>query len=126
MPQRGRCAVAGSAFPSPAPQVARPLHPLEAIRVAALSATLWCAPLLRRRVLVQLALEQGWQSPSALADACDASPRTLRRLATQAVDDAARAAARLCLGDARLGLAPEVLAAVGLPSRLRVRLADAA
>lgn len=122
MPQRGRCAVAGSAFPSPAPQVARPLHPLEAIRVAALSATLWCAPLLRRRVLVQLALEQGWQSPSALADACDASPRTLRRLATQAVDDAAR----LCLGDARLGLAPEVLAAVGVPSRLRVRLADAA
>ncbi len=58
-----------------------------------------------RRLLVTLAIDQGWTAPTKLAELCACSTRTIRRLARDP-DLAALAAARLCLGDARLRRLP--------------------
>jgi REP element-mobilizing transposase RayT len=54
-----------------------------------------------RALFVGLAIEQGWRSTALLADVCGCGVRTIeRRVAEIPVDPLA--AARLCLGDARL------------------------
>jgi hypothetical protein len=54
-----------------------------------------------RALFVALAFDQGWTRVALLADACDCGQDAIRRLA-RGVDASALAAARLCLGDARL------------------------
>jgi hypothetical protein len=54
-----------------------------------------------RTLFVALAYEQGWGHPPRLAEICGCSRWTIHRLRTE-VDPQHLAAARLCLGDARL------------------------
>ncbi|MCC6903256.1 MAG: hypothetical protein IT377_30065 [Polyangiaceae bacterium] len=97
---------------SPSPVACTPREvstvPLDTVRRAALAATPWSAPTVRRQQVVLLALHQGWRDTEAIAHAAGLSARTVRRIADEAPDPAALSAARLCLGDPRL-LLPDPL-----------------
>lgn len=114
--------VAGSPLPMLAPPADRwPVFDPRACRAAALSATLWCEPEIRRRTLVQLARHQGWSNDAGLSELCGVSPRTVRRLARRPLEEQVLAAARFCLGDPRLRLADEVLAPISAARSSRSR-----
>ena len=99
-----------SATPPPVPCAPREVCnvPLDAIRRAAFAATPWSPPTIRRRLVVQLALHQGWRDTNAIAHAAGLSTRTVRRIAMEPSDPALLRAAQLCLGDSRL-LLPDTL-----------------
>lgn len=113
-------AVTGTAFPTLVPPAKHPSFSLTSIRAALDSAALWCNVVTRRRALVQLARQQGWRNGSGLPELCATSPRTVRRHTACRLETVLLEAARLCLGDTRLVLAPEVLSAIGERSRARV------
>lgn len=102
--------VAGSSSPTRCPARDYPTIPLETIRLAALSATPWSRPAERRKLVLDLAVHQGWTDPKVLAISVGMVPRSVRRSLARArdADDAGTHAARLCLGDRRL-LLPEKL-----------------
>lgn len=58
-----------------------------------------------RRLLVALAIDQGWNSVATLAEMCRCSTRTIHRLVAER-DVSGLPAARLCLGDPRLRRLP--------------------
>ena len=99
-----------SGTPPPVPCAPREVCnvPLDAIRRAAFAATPWSPPTIRRRLVVQLALHQGWRDTNAIAHAAGLSTRTVRRIAMEPSDPALLRAAQLCLGDSRL-LLPDTL-----------------
>jgi len=99
-------AVAGTRLPVPARAQAVTTEPLERIAKAAVVATrATFADLERkgatRRLFVLLARHQGWRDTALVARMCNASPRTIRRLAHA---DAPKllAVGAMCLGDERL------------------------
>lgn len=105
--------VTGSPLPALADGRAIPAVPLEAVRAAALAATPWSTPWLRRRQVVQLGAHQGWRDVEVLATASGLCPRSVRRALGREPDPAAR----LCLSDARLELAPGVVRPLSLCPR---------
>lgn len=104
--------VGGTPFPRPAAPRAMPTVPLRTIAEAAAAAMR--VPVaaiqsrgLARALFVALACEQGWNHPTKLAEVCGVQARVIPALA-RSVEATALAAARLCLGDARLlSLAPK-------------------
>lgn len=96
--------VEGTELLPPAPPASVPRHGLEEIRRAALSASPWSTPHERRRLVVGLALHQGWSDTRIIALAAQLARRSVQR----AVADRAgvELAARMCLADPRL-LLPE-------------------
>lgn len=94
--------VEGTRLPVPAPRVEIPRFPLEAIRLAALAATPWSAPAVRRTAIIDLALHQGWREARVVAAAAGTSIRTVQRRAALAVEP--ELALRVCLADTRLAL----------------------
>jgi hypothetical protein len=100
------CAVAGTPLPVAALPQTSPSVPLEWVAEAAAAATRRpvedvgrAGP--TRALFVALAREQGWQGAKLLAQRCNCTTRTIRRLAAQ-IDPARLPAGRLCLGDVRL------------------------
>lgn len=100
--------VEGTAPPASSEERQLATVPIEAVRRAALAATPWSPPCLRRKLVVQLALHQAWRDPEAIARAAGITPRSARRLMGEPIDEPALRAARMCLGDVRL-LLPERL-----------------
>lgn len=96
--------IAGSAFPVACSPAEIPAVPLELVRRAALSATPWSPPSERRRMIVALALHQGWTNTESLAGATGLTARAVRAIVQAVRPLAAPQAATLCLGDARLVL----------------------
>jgi len=81
-------------------------HPLTQVARAAASAMRGLPGDVRlrgatRSLFVALAARHGWGETTALAEACAASPRTIRRLREAPSPEAAIRAAELCLGDPR-------------------------
>jgi hypothetical protein len=100
----------GTPFPVPAADVAVAERPLADILAAAAAATRGSMNDHRRRgptrtLFVWLAWVQGWTDAKRLADLCRTTPRTILEMVRRP-PPAGLAAARLCLGDARLLLHP--------------------
>jgi len=98
--------VDGTPLPMPAPTTALPKFGLREIAEAATSATRTPLRSIRdlgasRTLFVALAYASGWGHAARLAEICRCSRSTIHRL-HDAADPADLAAARLCLGDARL------------------------
>jgi hypothetical protein len=102
--------VEGTPFPSPAPSTNMCSHTLRSIAEAVAATTRRPVAALRRRgvmraTFVALAIDQGWKQTAQLAEICGCCQLTIRNLAAD-VNPSTLAAAKLCLGDARLGRMP--------------------
>jgi hypothetical protein len=98
--------VAGTPFPLAAPSTRLSVLSLREIIEAVMAATRAPVSALEQRgptrsLFVALAYEQAWDDPERLAAVCSCRPRTIRSLARLPAP-LGLAAARLCLGDARL------------------------
>jgi hypothetical protein len=113
-------AVDGTPAPVGMQSSAFPAIAIEVIRRAALSATPWSLPALRRRLIVELAADQGWRDARVVAEAAGFSPRSARRLLAEASEAPMARAVRLCLADPRLLLPTALLRPVGPLSRWRI------
>jgi hypothetical protein len=96
--------IEGTSLPSPARPSALPKFTLREIAEAVAAATRQPLREIRRRsrsraLFVALAHDQGWRNLQQLATACACGRHAIQRAV---VDPEALAAARLCLGDARL------------------------
>lgn len=111
----------GSPLPSPCLPRDLATVPLESVRRAALAATPWSPPAVRKAQIVQLAAQQGWRDPHALARAAGLSVRSVWRILAAGSDPAALRPAQLCLGDARLLLPERALRPVAALPRARAR-----
>jgi hypothetical protein len=111
----------GTPFPASAADVSVPERPLAEILTAAASATRGSMDDHRRRgrtrtLFVWLAWVQGWTDPRRLADLCGTTVRTILEIVRRP-RPAGLAAARLCLGDARLLLRPHASHALSHAAR---------
>ncbi len=116
--------VDGTPMPTPAQPDALSGASLRSIALAVASATRSPVDAIRRRgtargLFVALACEHGWDHPEKLAAICRCRPRLVRELVTH-VDPQALAAARLCLGDARLQLLPPRIGEEDAPRSQRI------